>query len=230
MPGRKPKLPEHVAGRRLEQSIFFLTINLQKHVKTYGEYLDYYIHLFKRVIKDLFFEQSNQIHVFKNRDDERTREDVAKFGSKEEWLNHYVEVFEFIGAIETGSEKTGEENGRVHAHILIVLRHRTRIQLDYAFINSFIRENMGIKEEIHVYNKLVGRTKDDIQNSINYIQKYAKREYLISPDIPDTEFKGKVPPKGEAMPADIKPSEVDGIAGEPDMEEVEEELLDSEEE
>ena len=134
----RPKHSGIKEGRKLEHSNFFITINTQKKIDSLDD-PEGFQERFENVLRDLFQNETYQdeLIVFKNPDDAPHMEELI------------TDIF------TSGRMEIGGIQRKLHGHILYEIHHYSRLHLSFDFIKDFVKAEMGIEEDIHLYIKLV---------------------------------------------------------------------------
>ena len=128
-------------------SNFLLTINTNQQYKTNDQHLKNDIEFFENTIKNIL----NNIDQYIN------------IGDK--WDDDFIKDVDVDYIIERGTKK-----GQIHAHILIKIKHLSKIQLDYKKIKTKIQKDLGLPS-IYLNNRLIKNSGSD--NIVDYLNKYA---------------------------------------------------------
>ena len=84
------------------------------------------------------------------------------------WSDDFIDDVDIDYVIELGSVKR-----HIHAHIMIKIKHRTKLMLDYKKIKAKVLSELGLKN-IYVNNKLM--KKDSSTNVLDYINKFTAKK------------------------------------------------------
>jgi len=132
----------------LKHSNFFLTINTNQRFRIRDERDVQEVQEFANRFKDTL------THIFDN------IQQYLKVPEDSEWNRKYFENINVESAVERSPD-----TDTVHAHILIKVDHRTKVQLDYDAIKNYILEQMGLPN-IHLFNRVYFDTHATLEDYI----------------------------------------------------------------
>ena len=142
--------------KRLKFSSFLLTVNQNKSFDK-GD-----VKNLKREAKKL----RNSIDNVLNEGNLKNIIKVNKKEDKEKNLNQIIRAVNIYKALEYGEEK-----GKLHSHIYIIINHYSNIRLD----NERIRKELKSEMDSNIYyNNTLIRSKEDGEQILNYITKHNK--------------------------------------------------------
>jgi hypothetical protein len=140
---------ETVKKEAIKQSNFYLTINLNQGYNEDDNYLESDTQIFDEVLSDVL-----------NRLDEFVTLPEGVF-----WNDDTINNVDVDYIIEKGHNQK-----RLHSHILIKIKHKTTVKLDFVKIKRHICDTLGLK---NIYMKNI-MSKSNENNILEYINKYSK--------------------------------------------------------
>jgi hypothetical protein len=141
------QLDKVIKNAKDKTSNFFLTINTNQQYQQDDPNLQNDIAVFEECIKNILSNINNYVNI-----------------SEGIWDDEHVNDVDIDYVIELGPVKK-----HIHAHIMIKIKHRTKLMLDLQKIKSKILSDLGLKN-IYMNNKLM--KKDSSTNVLDYIHKY----------------------------------------------------------
>jgi len=146
--GRVQDLNKKVVNIKPKQTNYLLTINTNQQYKENDENLENDIEIFDNTIKSIL----NNI------------DEYIKLPDGDVWSDKLIKECDIDYTIERGTKKN-----QLHIHIMMKIRHFTRVQLDYTKIKSKITSDLGLNN-VYMYNRLLKPNESDNVN--DYINKY----------------------------------------------------------
>jgi hypothetical protein len=146
--GNIQDLNKKTKNEKLKQTNYLLTINTNCQYKDGDKHLDDDIEIFNESINDLL----NHIDSY------------VRLPETDKWNDDFIKNCDIDYTIERGTIKN-----QLHIHIMIKIRHNTKIQLDYEKIKNKICSDLGLKN-VYMYNRLLKPSQSE--NIIDYINKY----------------------------------------------------------
>ena len=148
--GRKQDLTKTVKDKapKPKASCFLLTINTNQQYKENDQHLEDDIEVFDNTIQSIL----NNIGSY------------VKLPETDKWDDDKIKDVDIDYVIERGLKK-----GQIHIHIMIKIKHFTKVLLDYGKIKAKICGDLGL-ENIYMLNKLIRNSGSD--NIIEYLNKY----------------------------------------------------------
>lgn len=140
-------------GRRLQTSNFYVMINSNMRVKIADKLSPLeksYYERFEHAWKD-YFEQSPDVWL--------------KFLKSGDTTENSIKSIEIDGR----SELQSSVRSMIHAHMLISIKHFTKIHLDTGKLRDHMHATMG--NHIHINNVIPGKSPEDLQRIRAYIRK-----------------------------------------------------------
>lgn len=151
---------QYCQGRDLRRSFFHITINTNRNLENIDDQL-LLIKRFKKSILDVFVDENNQTKLLKITDENDKNVDDN--------LNKFIKNIYFRGGLEISD---GKKNGeRLHAHMLYIIEHYSKIQLDRTFIKDYI--STYIKSDTYIMFQAMGKLDN---YSVKKIIAYGKKD------------------------------------------------------
>jgi len=140
-------------GRRLRNSNFYVTINSNKRVILVDSLKpeeEAYFKKFDAAWKGYF---------------DKSPDDWLKFLVAGNNTENSIKSVDILGSAELQSS----QRAMIHAHLLIEIKHFSKIHLDVDKLRSYMVSTMG--HHIHIDNKVPGNRKEDLDRIKAYITK-----------------------------------------------------------
>ena len=149
--GKISDFNETVKKDQTKQSNFYLTINLNQGYNDDDEHLGDDTEIFDGLLSGML----NHIN------------DYINLPNGVEWNDDNIKDVDVDYVIEKGNTQK-----RLHAHMLIKIKHNTNVKLNFPKIKKYICESLGLK---NIYmNNMMSRANND--NILQYIDKYTKKK------------------------------------------------------
>ena len=148
------QLDKVVKNEKIKTSNFFLTINTNQSYQENDENLQNDIAVFEECIKNILSNLNDYVKI-----------------DGGIWSDDFINDVDIDYVIELGPVKK-----HIHSHIMIKIKHKTKIMLDLQKIKSKILTELGLKN-IYMNNKLM-KTDSSI-NVLEYINKYTAKKKLV---------------------------------------------------
>jgi hypothetical protein len=145
------QLDKVIKNAKDKTSNFFLTINTNQQYKENDPNLQNDIAVFEECIKNILSNINEYVNI-----------------SEGIWDDEHINDVDIDYVIELGTIKR-----HIHAHIMIKIKHRAKLMLDYKKIKSKVLQTLGLKN-IYVNNKLM--KKDSSTNVLDYINKFTAKK------------------------------------------------------
>lgn len=116
-------------------SVFLLTINTQQVYKR-DDQATAYGQSFEQILNEMFNEQNLGNFV--------TFLEDPNYQGQQRWESPFVEESEIGGGVERGT------NGAIHAHLIVKIVHRTKLQLDRHAISTYLTQQLGVTPHIDI--------------------------------------------------------------------------------
>jgi hypothetical protein len=161
---KQQKSKDEVKEKKWVWSNFLVTIQTNYRAKSDADFLEF---------QDEFYEVLEELFDVKHLDRRLISfiDRPPKFHSKDEWKEPYVDLkaTKIRVNIEEGGTRKG---GRVHAHAIVQVKHRSLIWIDRDRVRLWINEVMAPKVKgSYIDVRLI---KDWLKNSLRYIRKDQK--------------------------------------------------------
>ena len=153
-------------GRRGRKSAFAININTNKPVlalEKRGE-LWSFIETFRQALRKVFAERGILQSTGKHKDD--------NLGA--DW-DRLIQQLTVDGAIEI----VGDKQERVHAHLLIEVRHRSSVQMATSYISTRLRDELGFAIHVQRSHSATSFTTDQLEYPFKFVH---TRKLLIWPE------------------------------------------------
>lgn len=138
---RGGKQTREAPKQKARYSCFLVTINTNQRYKADDKYKQSDTDFFENVIRaDILEKLPNYIKVIED---------------GHSWSNNHIHDVTVDYVMEFG----GKTNS-LHAHILIKIKHNSKVQLNYQLMKEKVKESLGLKN-IYFNNRLVRPTSDD---------------------------------------------------------------------
>ena len=145
------QLDKVIKNAKDKTSNFFLTINTNQSYKQDDPNLQNDIAVFEECIKGILSNLNDYVNI-----------------DGGIWSDDFIDDVDIDYVIELGTIKR-----HIHAHIMIKIKHRTKLMLDYKKIKAKVLSELGLKN-IYVNNKLM--KKDSSTNVLDYINKFTAKK------------------------------------------------------
>lgn len=109
-------------AKRLSNSNWFITINTNQRFANYEQAKPLLLAL-QRAVRDVFQHLSEYVEIKREGDS---------------WSPDFINQVKVRQGVEFS-----EDRGLAHVHFMIAIKHKTRIHLDYAKIQSYVRESLA---------------------------------------------------------------------------------------
>ena len=138
----KKSKPQNSA-RRNKKSVFHIVVNTNQPFKTISKDLKEADKKLQNAIEELFYNSKNYAKILK----------INPY-KKEKYINDKFSP-DYIRKIEFNEYSTGisPKMKRLHAHIMITVRHKTLVHVNQAFLTQYFKEVLNLKGPyVHVKN------------------------------------------------------------------------------
>ena len=130
-------------ARRNKKSVFHIVVNTNQPFKTISKDLKEADKKLQNAIEELFYNSKNYAKILK----------INPY-KKEKYINDKFSP-DYIRKIEFNEYSTGisPKMKRLHAHIMITVRHKTLVHVNQAFLTQYFKEVLNLKGPyVHVKN------------------------------------------------------------------------------
>ena len=130
-------------ARRNKKSVFHIVVNTNQPFKTISKDLKEADKKLQNTIEELFYNSKNYAKILK----------INPY-KKEKYINDKFSP-DYIRKIEFNEYSTGisPKMKRLHAHIMITVRHKTLVHVNQAFLTQYFKEVLNLKGPyVHVKN------------------------------------------------------------------------------
>lgn len=129
---------EKVAEQRIKKSIFGVTINSNKNIKQMAADIEL-AKTFKQVTDYLFLQPNNQILDFIEVADQNCP--IVDENGPTQYLVDIISAVKY---------EAGDSNGKIHAHGLVEITHKSMLRLDLPMLRKFYNQALGYTPYIDV--------------------------------------------------------------------------------
>lgn len=139
----KLEVKKSKSARRNKKSVFHIVVNTNQPFKTISKDLKEADKKLQNAIEELFYNSKNYAKILK----------INPY-KKEKYINDKFSP-DYIRKIEFNEYSTGisPKMKRLHAHIMITVRHKTLVHVNQAFLTQYFKEVLNLKGPyVHVKN------------------------------------------------------------------------------
>lgn len=153
---KKKKYNGRLDGRRNKKSVFHIVVNTNKSFMEYSNELKKADTELQRSIEKLFYDSKNYEKILKINPNDRDKYKGDTFSPK------YIKKIEF----NDYCTEIGDKMHRLHAHIMITVRHITLVHINQGFLTNYFNKVLGLKGA-YVHVKNVASTVDNLKEYIS---------------------------------------------------------------